>query len=307
MSLRVSIAVCPAGIPNGDKSMKSFPKFEFRALYEQAYDNGYSRHGDLGLKYEKYASHLKTIIEKHSGANLPVRSALDFFQKLHKNDLYVSVACAQPSDRAWDYFSASYGRYIKYVARLASSISTASDEMAESILGHIFLPDATGRSRIASYDGRSSLATWLSAIINNRAMKERERKCNNLERLNDLPEIADRAAIGKIDAEIRANKYGALIKESFIKASKSLSERERLMVVMRYEEGLQGTEIASILGLHPSTVTRQLQQAYEKLRAQVVSILASKCGPNSPALHECLIDIMENPNHCILTSIKSVH
>ena len=69
-------------------------------------------------------------------------------------------------------------------------------------------PDRSGHSRIASYDGRSSLATWLHVIVTHRVANERVRKWNTVERPGDMPDVADHAALGDLEAELRAHRYG---------------------------------------------------------------------------------------------------
>lgn len=45
-----------------------------------------------------------------------------------------------------------------------------------------------------------------------------------------------------------------------------LTPRQRQVLAMHYEQGLSVTAIAGTLGVHPSTVSRTLQRARERLR-----------------------------------------
>jgi len=76
----------------------------------------------------------------------------------------------------------------------------------------------------------------------------------------------------------------------------------------RYEDGLQLGQIAKLLGIHQSNVTRQLERMQSKLRDQVVAVLSTKHGLSRLAVKECLEDIIENPAHevSILELIKSL-
>lgn len=283
--------------------MTASPKPCFSPLIYRAYSDAYAHHGDLALTLEIYARHLDSIIDKHLGPASSTESADAFSNGLHTNDLYLAAACAQSGEAAWQRFHTLYYKHIQVVSRSACSTAEAARELAEELLGHLFMPDASGRSRMASYDGRSSLATWLSVIINHRAIKARQRKYNRMERLEDLPEMADTAVMQRIELELRADKYQSLITDSFTGASNGLSERERFILALRYKDGLQGTEIAGILGVHPSTVTRHLQQIYEKLRERVLTILAAKYRLLPSAIDECLADIIENPAYSVFSMI----
>jgi RNA polymerase sigma-70 factor len=272
-------------------------------LAGQAYLAGVGCHGDLGLEPERYAGRLLSVAKKRLGASISLGSALALINGLHTSDLYLTVACAKPTDAAWERFDHLYQAFISRVARAVCFTPDAARAVSDSILGRLFLPDASGRSRIASYEGRCSLAAWVSAVINNNAINA-HRRCKDLESLESLPDIADHAVLGKIEAVARAHRYESFVRDSFIGASESLSEHERFVLSLRYEDGLRCVEIAGILGVHPSTITRQLPQICEKLKGKTVSILASKHRLNSTAIEECLDDIRENSSYSMLASLK---
>src|SRR5262249_12732431 len=129
---------------------------------------------------------------------------------LHCDDLYLAFACAKHSPQAWDRFTKSYRRYIHNLAAFVSPVKSVAYELAENILADLFLPDRSGRSRIASYDGRSSLATWLRVLICNSAINERARKFNNMAQLDDLRERADEEAVRSVEMALRSSRYRSL-------------------------------------------------------------------------------------------------
>jgi RNA polymerase sigma-70 factor len=273
-------------------------------LIEDAYYDGFSKHGNLGLDLDFFARHSNSIITKHLGPNPLQATAAAFFLRLHTNDLYLSAACAQPTEAAWDRFITLYRRLILHLSQPLFPTRDAASELAGSITGHIFLPDRSGRSRIASFDGRSSLATWLAAVVNHKAIKERERKCNNMESIACAPELTDDLWPDGIEASLRANRYQHMVRELFAQIGKSLSEREHLVLRLHYDEGLSGADIAGILGIHPSTVARDLQRINIKLRGEIISLLGSKHHLSRPEIEECITDMLENPAHSILESLK---
>jgi RNA polymerase sigma-70 factor (ECF subfamily) len=171
---------------------------------------------------------------------------------------------------------------------------TDNEEVADSVLVSLFLPDRSGNQRIASYDGRSSLATWLRVIVINRAINDRnERKVVNDENVKDIP---DNRAIVNIELAVRAGRYATALADSLAQAFQMLTARERLMLLWRYEDNLQLGEIAKLLGIHQSNVTRQLLRLQARLRETVIQALASQHHLGSSAIQECLSDITENPH-----------
>jgi len=283
--------------------MRSHSTNSVRTAIAQAYDAGHVAHSSLVLQYEYFEAHVIWVIEKTLGPDVSSAAATDFIRTLHTNDLYLALACAQKAEKAWDRFNTLYRKYINDLANFATMTSRAPD-LADSVMADLFLPDHSGQSRIASYQGRSSLATWLRAIICHRATNERERLCNNTEDLDTIQEIADDSALLKMDALLRSSRYGRVIRESLRCSCQSLSERERLILLLRYDDGLQLGQIGRLLGVHQSTITRQIEGACKKLREAVVSNLLTEHKLDLAAIDECKIDILENPCYSILSLIE---
>lgn len=128
--------------------MSSAPAMTLSCLAAQAYSDGYAAHGDIDLQPERFENQLWVIIEKHLGSNAPIATTLSFFSTLHTTDLYLTVACSESSDRAWMRFVTAYQRYIDRVARFVSATSDAARELAGDVMGDLFMPSRSGRSRI---------------------------------------------------------------------------------------------------------------------------------------------------------------
>ncbi len=107
-----------------------------------------------------------------------------------------------------------------------------------------------------------------------------------------------------LEASLRACRYERIINDSFRCSCRCLTDRERLILLLRYDEELQLGQIARLFGVHQSTITRQLERACKKLRREVVARLSSKYHLDQAAISECQEDILENPSHSILAFIK---
>ena len=113
----------------------------------------------------------------------------------------------------------------------------------------------------------------------------------------NLTVMPDAPALANIELTVRAERYGTALEDSLALACRELTPRERLMLLWRYQDGLQLGQIAGLLGIHQSNVTRQLERMQTKLRDDVIAILSSKHGLSRLAIQECLEDIVENPRH----------
>ena len=284
--------------------MKSRAQIGYEGLVDLAYREGFACHGDLSMDREVFRSHVLKVLEKHLGAPPPEAAAARFMGQLHTNDLYLAAACAQRHDQAWKRFYEIYRKCVKDLAASVSPSWDAARELAANILGDLFMPDRSGRPRIASYDGRSSLTSWLRVIVSNHAINERVRKDNTGLDLAIISESAYASGSEAVESAVRANRYQKLVSSALKAACESLTDHERLVLLLRYDEELRVGRVARLLGVHACTVTRQLDRIQEKLRENVVSTLASKHLLNPAEIEECLTDLTENPSHSILAMIK---
>lgn len=167
-------------------------------------------------------------------------------------------------------------------------------DLAGDVLTHLFFEDRSGRRRIASYEGRGSLRTWLGTIIRHRAVNQ-----SQLKALEGLPLAAlrDRAcdrAASELEGALMRIKYQQVIADCFKAAAEGLTDRERLVLVLRFDEEMPGTEIAKTLGVHPAQVTRTTRLAQFKFRTAVVTRLNTHYGLGSRAIEECLTEMFES-------------
>jgi len=273
------------------------PSPQFADALADNFHAGRLHYGDIDVSLELFACYVRSISCKHLKDCADEPTLLEFAQKLYLRDLYLTCGCVNKSERAWEAFDLRYRRFVMDLVRFCYRHGTDNEEVADSVLVSLCLPDRSGRERIASYDGRSSLATWLRVIVINRAINDRnERKIVNDEKLTDIP---DSRATVNIEFAVRAGRYSKALTESLTYAFQKLTARERLMLLWRYEDNLQLGEIAKLLAIHQSNVTRQLVRLQARLRENVVQALTLEHHLDPSAVQECLADIMDNPNFSI--------
>src|SRR5882672_1617033 len=266
---------------------------ELDAVIRSGYSEGQARFCELALDLDIYTKRIQMIIHKHLGADPAEKSAVNFTKGLHGVDLYLAVACAQYTPKsaeesqaslaseqaslAWKTLESTYKHFIRGLAHFFFRKGFVSQDLADSIFADLFLPDRSGTSRIASYDGRSSLSTWLRVVVSNRAINA-QRSSASTQSVELLTDIPDEPALENVDSGLRMRRYQSALEGSLVAVCHSLTSRERLILLWRYEDGLQLGEIAKLLGIHQSNVTRQLERLQSKLREQIVEILAKEHG-----------------------------
>jgi RNA polymerase sigma factor (sigma-70 family) len=161
-------------------------------------------------------------------------------------------------------------------------------EQADTLVSDLFLPDGSGRPRIGSYDGRSSLATWLHVIVNHRWINERQKRRNELPLISDGTEIDSRHAIEHVEQHVLRERYTELALRALEQACLCLTHEERQLLLWRYDSQLKLGEIAGRMTLHQSNITRQITKICGKIQTLVTSTLIHRHRLSAEAADECL-------------------
>src|SRR5579872_1212814 len=265
----------------------------FVAIVSDSFAAGHNYYGDIGITQNVFGDYIWEIVCKHLTDSAAESSLMDFARRLYLRDLYLACGCVDKQERAWAAFDARYRRFIADLVRFCYRHGTDNEEIADSVLVSLFLNDRSGRQRIASYDGRSSIATWLRVIVTNRAINDRnEKRLSTDEEVGDVP---DSRALTDVELSLRAHRYSRILSEALEEALREICDKERLMLLWRYEQNLPLGEIARLIGIHQSNVTRQLLRVQTKIRCSVIRALSSHFQMTAPAIEECLNDVVENP------------
>jgi RNA polymerase sigma-70 factor (ECF subfamily) len=166
-------------------------------------------------------------------------------------------------------FEALYDRFKDYVYRTAFFITRNSGE-AEDAVQETFLDVLRA---LPNYDvaGPARFETWLYRVTVNRCRSRMRRKRFPTadwdeieERLERIPEPHPGHSPEKI----------ALDREQAVglwQAVDTLSEEQRVTVLLRYQQGLSYGEIAETLGISQGTVKSRLYHAHRRLKEQLES------------------------------------
>ena len=109
---------------------------------------------------------------------------------------------------------------------------------------------------------------------------------------------------GELETALLRNKYREAIADSFKAAAQQLGERERLVLVLRFEDEMAATEIAQLLGVHPSQITRTVKLAQVKFRTTVLERLSTHHGLGREAIEECLAEICGSHDLSVVSCLR---
>jgi RNA polymerase sigma-70 factor (ECF subfamily) len=188
-----------------------------------------------------------------------------YLANLHVEDLGLAAACALGREAAWDHFVLEH-RPVLYRAADALDPTGGARELADSLYAELYglREDGEGRRSLFRYfHGRSSLATWLRAVLAQRHVDAfRARR-----RVEPLPE-GDRISAAETTpaADPDRSLLVPLIERALHAAVDALPPKDRLRLRSYYVSLLTLAEIGRITGEHEATVSRQLSRTRRGLR-----------------------------------------
>lgn len=208
---------------------------------------------------------------------------------LHLEDLALACACAEGSDRAWEHFVLEF-RPVLYRAADALDPSGGARDVADGLYAELFgvrearvrpnpdTPDDLARRSLFTYfHGRSSLGTWLRAVLSQRYV-DRVRALRRTDPLPDdespRPVAAPRAA----DPDPDRARLVPLVFHALRLAIESLVPRDRLRFACYHADGLTLAETGRVLGEHEATVSRRLAKTRRGIRTAVERSLREDHG-----------------------------
>ncbi len=223
----------------------------------------------------------------------------------HADDLALAAACAAGEEAAWERFVLEY-RPILYRAADALDRTGRARELADAIYADLYgLTERDGerRSLFRYYQGRSSLATWLRAVLAQRYV-DMYRAGRRLEPLPD-DEAAVPAALGALGARgtISAppeppdpdrSRHAAHFERAFAGALKNLDARDRLRLACYYAQELTLAQTGRLLRESEATASRQLAKTRRRIHDAVEQGLRAD-GLGDAEIAQCLESSAADP------------
>src|SRR5215204_5891219 len=151
----------------------------------------------------------------------------------HAEDLELAQRCASGDVEAWDRFVLEY-RPVLYRAADALDRHGGAREVADALYAELYgikNPEGQRQSLFRYFQGRSSLATWLRAVLSQRYV-DRQRAQRRLAPLGDGDTDISRGAASGVSASAEPDpsraRYVALLRRALAAVIRVLAPRERL-------------------------------------------------------------------------------
>jgi RNA polymerase sigma-70 factor len=245
----------------------NFPN-EYARSISEAYARGNAAR--WSLHPDAFAQSLSESVRSWS-ANLPAapsRQEIEaYLATLHMEDLALARACKLGLAPAWEYFITNYRGGLYEAARALTHDESRARELADSLYADLYGLEEHGRRPLLSYfHGRSSLRTWLRAVLAQRWV-DVVRAAQRIEPLGEA--IEDEAGATSDPPEPDRAIYVESLAQALEAAFRLLKPRDRMRLKFYYVEEITLKEIGRIMNEHESSVSRRLAHTRKQLRRQV--------------------------------------
>ena len=284
------------------------------ALYRQADANRWQ------VPQDQFRAALEASAAKAFSGTTPARRDLErYLGSLRLEELALACACAAGHEAAWEHFVLEY-RPVLYRAADALDSSGGARELADSLYADLFglqvgppsgstpAPVASGFSRTDTlsirtgerkslfryFHGRSSLATWLRAVLSQRLV-DRARARTRTAPLPDAEPAAPPQPLSESLSDPHRDRYLALIHAAFRDALARLDPRDRLRLLYYYAQGLTLAQTGRLLREHEASVSRHLSSARKAIRRDVERELRESAALDPAEIERCFAYVSEDP------------
>jgi RNA polymerase sigma factor (sigma-70 family) len=241
---------------------------------------------------ERFAEALERGAER--GANL---------ETLHLDDLALACGCAAGDEQAWEHFIREQ-RPTLYRAADALDPGGGVRDLADGIYGELF-----ERSLFRYFHGRSSLATWLRAVLAQRHVD----RLRAGRRLEPLPEsVGAEVQVGHETAGpaesslYESDRCRELIRDALTRAVSELQPRERLRLACYYAQELTLAETGKLLGEHEASCSRHLARTRKILRGEIERQLREQHALSAAEIADCFANVSQDPGELDLRQLLHI-
>jgi len=269
------------------------------SILEKLYNQ--SQAARWGLQPERFSATLeRSAAKSFSSCPCTPQKLEQYITTLHLEDLALATACSAGCESAWEYFYAAYRPYLRAAAAAilrCPANSPEACELADSLFTDLYgLVDspAEKRSLFRYFHGRSSLKTWLRAVLAQRHIDS----IRAGRRFEELPEDETTKPAQSLPlgpgiqpADPHREIYVSLFVRALQAALDRLPPPEKHRLRLYYAEEKTLAEIGRAFGEHESSVSRHLERIRRELRQSVEEILRRGfVAANGSAAHPGLSD-----------------
>jgi RNA polymerase sigma-70 factor, ECF subfamily len=196
-------------------------------------------------------------------------------QTLHLEELVLARACVIGNERAWEVFLTRYREAMYDAAYKVARDEAVGRALADSLYAELYglsERDQVRVSKLLYYSGRGSLAGWLRTVLA-QAYVNQYRRTKRETSLEGAVEQGKQFAAHEPDAQ---RPVDARVESATTAELAALDADERFVLAAYFIDRHTLAEIAKVMGVHESTISRKLERATTGLRKRIRKRLMSE-------------------------------
>ena len=244
-----------------------------------------------GLSQTELGSILAEVVNKYAPGSTPAQ-ARDFCRSLRVEELVLARACAAGNESAWETFIVRFREKLYDTGLQIAREDSAARELADSMYADLFgTVNREGKrvSKLASYTGRGSLEGWLRTVMAQEHIN-RYRKQKRLVSLEEESEDGNQFPTPEKEPVVPLDTRVATATDEALAA---LAAEDRFVLAAYYLDGRTLAEIARMLSVHESTISRKLDKLAKSLRKQILAGLGRQGMSRRQAEEALEVDVRD--------------
>src|SRR5712692_8329726 len=234
--------------------------------------------GEIGLKY--------------LAADASEPNVRELYLSLRIEELALARACASGNEYAWETFLVRYREKLYDMALHIAREASAARELADSLYADLYgtiTREGHRASKLASYTGRGSLEGWLRTVLAQEHVN-RYRRQKRFVSLDEEREDGTQFAASDPEPVCAVDPK---VEKATDEALDALSSEDRFILASYYLDGRTLAEIARMLRVHESTISRKLEKLAKALRRQILSGLRRRGMTHRQAEEALEVDVRD--------------
>jgi RNA polymerase sigma-70 factor, ECF subfamily len=229
----------------------------------------------FGLSRDSFAQVLGDVVTKYLTAGCSESEARAFLLTLRVEELALARACAAGSNPAWEIFLTLYREKLYLSALRIAREDSAARDLADSLYAELYGTNTRQGERVsklASFTGRGSLEGWLRTVLAQEFVN-RYRRTRRLVSLEEESEEGGQLAAPEPEPMRPADRR---LESATDAALAGLESEDRMVLAAYYLDGRTLAEIARMLGVHESTISRKVDKLGKSLRKKILASLTQQ-------------------------------
>ena len=246
----------------------------------------------IGLTRESFIEILCEVGSKHATPATSETEIRSFFLSLRVEELALARACAAGVNAAWEIFLTRFREKLYLSALRIAREDSAARDLADTLYADLYgttTRDGQRVSKLSSYTGRGSLEGWLRTVLS----QEYVNRYRRTKRLVSLDEESEEGVQFRAPDPEPVPAADPRLAQATDEALAFLSGEDRTILSAYYLDGRTLAEIARMLGVHESTISRKIDKLAKSLRKQIVAGLVRRGMSRRQAEEALEVDVRD--------------